>query len=94
VRRRVLLLLLSLVATAVVLGLVFAGSPTTLASGVTIDGVDVGGLQAADARALLERRSAAMAHRPVVFVAAGRHFAIRPIELGVEPDWKEAIDAA
>jgi vancomycin resistance protein YoaR len=94
VRRRVLLLLLSLVATAVVLGLVFAGSPTTIASGVTIDGVDVGGLEAKDARALLEHRSAAVAHRPVVFVAAGRRFAIRPVELGVEPDWKEAIDAA
>ena len=93
-RRRVLLLLLSLVATAVVLGLVFAGSPTTLADGVTIDGVDVGGLHVKDARALLERRSGASAHRPVVFVAAGKRFAIRPIELGVEPDWKAAIDAA
>jgi vancomycin resistance protein YoaR len=94
VRRRVLLLLLSLVATAVVLGLVFAGSPTTLAGGVTIDGVDVGGLEAKDARALLERRSGAVAHRPVVFAAAGKRFAIRPIELGVEPDWKAAIAAA
>jgi hypothetical protein len=93
-RRRVLLLLLSLVATAAVLGLVFAGSPTTLADGVTIDGVDVGGLHAKDARALLERRSSASAHRPVVFVAAGKRFTIRPIELGVEPDWKAAIDAA
>ena len=93
-RRRVLLLLLSLVATAVVLGLVFAGSPTTLADGVTIDGVDVGGLHVKDARALLERRSGASAHRPVVFVAAGKRFAIRPIELGVEPDWQAAIDAA
>jgi vancomycin resistance protein YoaR len=94
VRRRVLLLLLSLVATAVVLGLVFAGSPTRLAGGVTIDGVDVGGLQAKDARALLERRSGALAHRPVVFTAGGKRFAIRPIELGVEPDWKAAIAAA
>jgi vancomycin resistance protein YoaR len=94
VRRRVLLLLLSLIATAVVLGLVFAGSPTTLAGGVTIDGVDVGGLPAKDARGLLERRSGALAQRPVVFVAAGKRFAIRPIELGVEPDWKAAIAAA
>ena len=93
-RRRVLLLLLSLLATAVVLGLVFAGSPTTIANGVTIDGIDVGGLQAKDARALLERRSAASARRQVVFVAGGKRFAIRPIELGVEPDWKAAIDAA
>src|SRR5207237_800814 len=73
---------------------VFAGSPTTLADGVTIDGVDVGGLHVKDARALLERRSGASAHRPVVFVAAGKRFAIRPIELGVEPDWQAAIDAA
>jgi vancomycin resistance protein YoaR len=94
VRRRLLFLLLSVVATAIVLGLVFAGSPTTLAKGVTIDGIDVGGLDASAARALLEKRSAALANRPVVFVAAGRHFAIRPAELGVEPDWKAAVDAA
>ena len=55
-RRRLLFLLLSVVATAIVLGLVFAGSPTTLAKGVTIDGVDVGGLHASAARALLEKR--------------------------------------
>ena len=60
-RRRLVFLLLSLVATAVVLGLVFAGSPTTLAGGVTIDGIDVGGMDANDARRLLETRSAAVA---------------------------------
>ena len=93
-RRRLLFLLLSVIATAVVLGLVFAGSPTTLAKGVTIDGVDVGGLRASEARALLEKRSAAVANRPVIFVAGGRRFAIRPAELGVEPDWKAAVNAA
>jgi vancomycin resistance protein YoaR len=87
-------LLLSVVATAVVLGLVFAGSPTTLANGVTIDGVDVGGLEANDARALLEHRSSRLAGKPVVFVAGGRRFPIRPLELGVEPDWKAAVDTA
>jgi vancomycin resistance protein YoaR len=87
-------LLLSILATAVVLGLVFAGSPTTLAKGVTIDGVDVGGLEAKDARALLERRSARLKDRPVVFLAGGKRFPIRPLELGVEPDWKAAVDTA
>ena len=87
-RRRLVFLLLSLGATAVVLGLVFAGSPTTLAGGVTIDGIDVGGLEAADARTLLQRRSAALANRPVLFVAGGKRYPIRPVELGVEPDWK------
>jgi vancomycin resistance protein YoaR len=93
-RRRLLLLLLSIVATAVVLGLVFAGSPTTLASGVTIAGVDVGGMHLKDARALLQRRSDAVAGTPVVFVAGGKRFSIQPKELGVEPDWKSAVDDA
>ena len=93
-RRRLLFLLLSIVATAVVLGLVFAGSPTTLAQGVTIAGVDVGGMQAKEARALLQRRSDQLASKPVVFVAGGTRYAIRPNELGVEPNWKAAVDAA
>jgi vancomycin resistance protein YoaR len=94
VRRRLLVLALAIVAAGVVLGLVFAGSPTTIAEGVQIDGVDVGGMNVADARRQLERRSAALASRPVVFIAGHRRFAIRPVELGVESDWKEAVDSA
>src|SRR5262249_12329262 len=93
-RRRVIVLVLTLAATVVVLGLVFAGSPTTIASGVSIDGIDVGGMHAKDARALLERKSAAVKNRTVVFVAGGKRFPIRPVELGVEPDWKAAVEAA
>jgi vancomycin resistance protein YoaR len=93
-RRRLLLLLLSIVATAIVLGFVFAGSSTTLANGVTIDGIDVGGMHAKDARALLQRRSDAVANKPVVFLAGGTRYSIRPNELGVEPDWKAAVAAA
>ncbi len=72
----------------------FAGSPTKLADGVTIDGVDVGGMEAAAARKELEGRSARLAVRPVVFTAAGARFGIKPEALGVAPDWKAAIDAA
>jgi vancomycin resistance protein YoaR len=93
-RRRVIVLVLTLAATLVVLGLVFAGSPTTIASGVSIDGIDVGGMHTKDARALLERKSAAVENRTVVFVAGGKRFPIRPVELGVEPDWKAAVEAA
>jgi vancomycin resistance protein YoaR len=93
-RRRLLFLLLSIIATAVVLGFVFAGSSTTLASGVTIDGIDVGGMSTKDARILLQRRSDAVANKPVVFLAGGRRFSIRPNDLGVELDWKAAVAAA
>ncbi len=92
--RRLAFLFLALIAASVVLGLVFAGSPTKIASGVRIDGIDVGGMEATDARKLLERRSSAIAGRTVVFTAAGKRFPIRPAALGVEPDWKAAIEAA
>jgi vancomycin resistance protein YoaR len=92
--RRLVFLVLALAAASVVLGLVFAGSPTKIASGVRIDGIDVGGMEATDARRLLERRSSAVAGRVVVFTAAGKRFRIRPAALGVQPDWKAAIDAA
>src|SRR5256714_13220111 len=91
VRRRLLFLLLSIVATAIVLGFVFAGSPTTIANGVTIDGIDVGGMRGKDARALLQHRSDAVANKPVVFLAGGTRYSIRPNELGGGPDWKAAV---
>jgi vancomycin resistance protein YoaR len=93
-RRAIVLLAAAVVAAGVVLGLVFAGSPTKIAGGVKIDGIDVGGLEATEARALLERKAGALAGRPIVFVAAGHRFAVRPNELGVESDWKEAVDSA
>src|SRR4029077_6649946 len=65
-----------------------------IAGGVRIDGVDVGGLEATDARKLLEAKSARLGQQPVVFTASGKRFPIRPTELGVEPDWKAAIAAA
>ncbi|MGZ4334535.1 MAG: VanW family protein [Gaiellaceae bacterium] len=93
-RRRVIVLVLSIVAAGVVLGLVFAGSPTTIAHGVQIDGVDVGGMNVDDARALLQRKAATLASQAVVFTAGGRRFHIRPVELGVQSDWNEAVQAA
>jgi vancomycin resistance protein YoaR len=88
------LLLVALIAAGLVLGFAFAGSRDTLAKGVRIDGIDVGGMKAKDAQALLERRSAAQARRPVVFAAGARRFPIAPVTLGVQPDWAEAVGAA
>ena len=61
-----------------VLGFVFAGSPDRIAAGVTIDGVNVGGLTAGEARAKLERRANALAGVPVTFAAGGHKWRLRP----------------
>ncbi len=86
--------MLVVAAAGVVLGLVFAGSPTTIADGVQVDGVDVGGLSATQARQLLEGKAAALASQRVVFTAGGRQFGIRPAELGVQSDWRAAVGDA
>ena len=90
-RRRLLALALAVVAAGVVLGFVFAGSAAKIADGVRVDGVDVGGLEAHDARTLLERKAAAVANTPILFVASGHRFPIRAVELGVQADWGAAI---
>jgi vancomycin resistance protein YoaR len=92
--RNLVLFLLALVAATFSLGLAFAGSPTTIANGVRIDGVDVGGMEAKDALALLQRRSDARQKQAVVFAAGSARIRIAPATLGVQPDWQAAIDAA
>ena len=79
---------------AALVGLAFAGSPARLAEGVTVAGVDVGGLTRAEALRLLERRAAAVAKEPIVFTAGERQFPIRASALGVEANWGTALDAA
>ncbi len=79
---------------ALVVGLAFAGSPGRIAAGVTIAGVDVGGMSPAQARATLERRFSSVEPQPVTFTAAGHAFKISPAELGVTPDWDAAIARA
>ena len=78
----------------VAVGLVFAGSATTLAGGLRIAGVPVGGLTPRQARATLEARSARLANVPVTFLAGRERVSIRPSELGVRPDWRAAVDEA
>ncbi len=72
----------------------FAGSETRLASGTTIAGIDVGGLERNAATALLERRSDAVEHAPVTFVAAGREFRFTASQLGVRSHWADAVAEA
>ena len=79
---------------AVLLGLAFAGSRSELAAGTRIGGVDVGGLTHEQAVAKLERRFERVAGEPVTFVAGDATFRFTANQLGVEPSWRTAVDAA
>ena len=94
--RRLLVIGGSVALLAIVLGvgIGFAGSTDQIPSGVTIDGVDVSGMTASEAKQMLESRAAELASTPVVFTAAGETFSIRPKRLGVQVDWDAAIDDA
>ena len=76
-----------------VLGLAFAGSPSRLASGVRIAGVEVGGKTPREARSLLQRRADALASVPVVFRVGSRTWEVQPRHLGIRVDWSAAVDA-
>ena len=77
-----------------VLGFIFAGSPDRIAAGVKVDGVNVGGLTAGEARTKLERRASALAEVPVTFTAGGHEWQLKPVSLGVEADWGAAAKLA
>jgi vancomycin resistance protein YoaR len=94
IRRVSLAGLLLLALLAIGGAIAYAGSPGTLARGLQIDGVDVGGLSATEATQLLQRRSKATLGKPVAFVAAGRTFAFKASDVALEPDWTAAVAAA
>ncbi len=83
-----------LAAAAIAVGYAFQGSLTTLPSGTTIAGVNVGGLSTTDAVALLDRKSAAVATVPMTFTARERSWRITPEQLGVSVDWQAAVERA
>jgi len=76
-----------------VLGLAFAGSPSRLANGVRIAGIDVGGRTPRQARSILERRADALASVPVTFRVGSRTWQLQPRHLGIRVDWRAAVDA-
>jgi vancomycin resistance protein YoaR len=71
-----------------------AGSPSHLAAGTKIAGLDVGGLSVDAARTRLEERADALAHRRVTFLAGGKSFELTPSQLGVRPAWNAALRRA
>jgi vancomycin resistance protein YoaR len=92
--QRLLALTTVVVFAGVVLGLAFAGSPGRIADGVTVAGVDVGGLTAGEATAKLTARAQAVSNVPVIFAAGGHRWRLRPGNLGVEADWAAAVKLA
>jgi vancomycin resistance protein YoaR len=85
---------LALAAVATLVGLAFAGSRHDLAEGTRIAGVDVGGLTERQASDRLEQLFAGVAATPVTFTAAGESFRFAANQLGIEPDWRSAAEAA
>jgi len=94
IKRLSLAALLLLVLLAVTAAIVYAGSPVTIARGIQVDGIDVGGLSAAEATVALERRSRGVLAKPVSFTAGGRTFELKASDFRLQPDWAASIASA
>ena len=93
--RRAGLVAVGALALVVVAGaFVYAGSPGRIADGVTIAGVDVGGLSAEQAETLLEQRAAAQTSMPLTAEVGGRSYTIDASGLGVSVNWRAAVKEA
>src|SRR5947207_1766925 len=93
IRRISLVAFLGLILVGIIGAIVYAGSPGTLAKGIKVDSVDVGGLSQAEAALLLKQRSAASLRKPVAFTVEGHAFRLRAGQLGLTSDWAAAIAA-
>jgi vancomycin resistance protein YoaR len=78
---------------AVVLGLVFAGSPSRIAGGVRIAGIDVGGMTTKEAERTLREKAESLAAVPVTFRVGSHVWQLQPRRLGIQVDWAAAVDA-
>lgn len=93
--------LIAVVGVVVVLlagaGAVYAydhGHRNVIADGITVAGIDVGGLKAAEARSKLHRRYERRLRRPVVVSFHGQRFTLSPADAHVKVDIDAAVDHA
>src|SRR5947207_4697732 len=93
VRQRTAILAALLALAALALGLAFAGSPSRLADGVRIAGIDVGGKTTRQAQRALEARAKALAAVPVSCRVGSHVWRLEPRRLGIRVDWAAAVDA-
>jgi vancomycin resistance protein YoaR len=80
--------------SALAAGVVFAGSGGRIAAGVTVDGVNVGGLTPEQASKRLAAQAARYASVPVTLTAGGERFRLRPVDLDARVDWLGAAEEA
>ena len=66
----------------------------TIAKGVKVGGIDVGGMSTAKARAVLAARLAPVVDRPAVAQFRGRRFVLTAQQAGVRPDIDGSVNAA
>jgi lipoprotein-anchoring transpeptidase ErfK/SrfK len=101
-RRRLLVLtgiVLALAAVALTAGGAYAyfwenGRSDVLAVGVTVAGIDVGGMHASEARALLEQRIVARLRAPVRLTNGERSFVVDPLRAGLRIDVNGMVSQA
>jgi vancomycin resistance protein YoaR len=82
------------VALLLAAGIVFAGSSSRIASGVSVEGVKLSGLTRRQARDLLSSLAAKYADVPVVFKAGHRRWSFRPKSFDVRVDWGSVVERA
>lgn len=71
-----------------------AANRDVIARGITIAGVDVGGLHAPQAQTLVDERLGAQLRRPVTLVEGDRRFSVRPEEAGLRIDTARMVAEA
>ena len=86
--------LAAFVVALLVIGFALAGSSDRIAAGVTIAGVDVGGLSADQAEQKLAAKARRVSYVPVPFEAGGRRWPIAPAQLALRADWAGAVQRA
>jgi lipoprotein-anchoring transpeptidase ErfK/SrfK len=87
-------LLLALVGGAVAAYAYDSSRDDLIAKGVTVAGVDVGGLRVDEARRLVAKRLAEPLHQPISVVRAKKRFRLSAEDAGVEADVDGMVDEA
>src|SRR5947209_5346353 len=97
-RGRPALLAVSVAAALLVLGgvayAIDSSHGDTIAKGVRVGGIDVGGMSTAKARATLSERLVPVVDQPVAASYAGRRFVLSAQEAGVRPDIDGSVQTA